>query len=47
LKGFGEKTEAKILEGITFLESAGDRILQSRARTLVGPIIEAVRAHPA
>jgi DNA polymerase (family 10) len=47
LKGFGEKTEAKILEGITFLESAGDRILQSRARKLVEPILQAVRAHPA
>src|SRR4051794_16337805 len=35
LKGFGQKTEAKILEGITFIESAGDRILQSQARRLV------------
>src|ERR1700691_1132360 len=29
LKGFGEKTEAKILEGIAFVEKSGDRILQS------------------
>src|SRR5262245_33470152 len=47
LKGFGQKTEAKILEGITFIESAGDRILQSKARRLVAPMIQAVRSHPA
>jgi DNA polymerase (family X) len=46
LKGFGAKTEAKILEGIDFLESVGDRILQSTARRLIAPIIEAVRSHP-
>jgi DNA polymerase (family 10) len=46
LKGFGAKTEAKILEGIDFLESVGDRILQSTARRLVEPLIAAVRAHP-
>jgi DNA polymerase (family 10) len=46
LKGFGAKTEAKILEGITFVEAQGDRILQSTARGLVAPIFEAVRAHP-
>ncbi len=46
LKGFGDKTQAKILEGITFIESTGDRILQSRARRLVAPVIEAIRAHP-
>ena len=43
LKGFGAKTEAKILEGIAFVESVGDRILQSTARRLVAPIFEAVR----
>ncbi len=47
LKGFGEKTEAKILEGIAFVEKSGDRILQSHAFRLVTPIIEAVRKHPA
>jgi DNA polymerase (family X) len=47
LKGFGAKTEAKILEGIDFLESVGDRILQSTARRLIAPILEAVRNHPA
>ena len=46
LKGFGAKTEAKILEGIDFLESVGDRILQSTARRLVAPIFAAVRAQP-
>lgn len=46
LKGFGEKTQAKILEGITFIESTGDRVLLSTARRLVAPVIGAVRAHP-
>jgi DNA polymerase (family 10) len=46
LKGFGAKTEAKILEGIDFLESVGDRILQSTARRLIAPIFEAIRNHP-
>lgn len=46
LKGFGAKTEAKILEGISFIESVGDRILQSKARRLVAPILEAVCRHP-
>jgi DNA polymerase (family X) len=45
LKGFGEKTEAKIIEGIAFIEKSGDRILQSHALRLVTPIIEAVRDH--
>ena len=43
LKGFGAKTEAKILEGIAFVEKAGERILQSDALRLVAPILEAVR----
>jgi DNA polymerase (family 10) len=47
IKGFGEKTQEKILEGIAFLQTVGDRILQSQARRLVAPILEAVRAHPA
>src|SRR4051812_7102272 len=46
LKGFGAKAEAKILEGIRFVESVGDRILQVQARRLIAPILEAVRAHP-
>ncbi|WP_406696132.1 DNA polymerase/3'-5' exonuclease PolX [Singulisphaera sp. Ch08] len=46
LKGFGAKTEQKILDGISFVESVGDRILQSKARRLVAPIFDAVRQHP-
>jgi DNA polymerase (family X) len=46
IKGFGTKTEAKILEGIAFIEKAGERILQSDAIRLVTPILAAVRAHP-
>jgi DNA polymerase (family 10) len=46
LPGFGSKTEAKILEGIAFVEKSGERILQSDALRLVAPILAAVRAHP-
>lgn len=46
VKGFGAKTQAKIMEGIRFIESAGDRVLQSQARRLVTPILEALRNHP-
>jgi len=46
LKGFGAKMEAKILEGIAFVEKAGERILQSDALRLVAPILQAVRDHP-
>ena len=45
LKGFGGKTQENILKGITFLESAGDRVLQSTALELALPILEEVRAH--
>lgn len=45
LKGFGEKTQANILEGIKFVESAGDRILLNQAHELVEPIFEALRNH--
>jgi DNA polymerase (family 10) len=44
LKGFGAKTQAKILEGIAFVESAGDRILLNHARDLVEPIFESIKA---
>jgi DNA polymerase (family 10) len=44
LKGFGAKTQARILEGISFLESTGERILQSKARRLATPVLERVRA---
>jgi DNA polymerase (family 10) len=46
LKGFGAKTEANILEGITFLEKTGGRILQSEALAIVAPIFERIRDHP-
>jgi DNA polymerase (family 10) len=46
LKGFGDKTQAKILEGIAFVEKAGERILQSTARRLADPILAAIRAQP-
>jgi DNA polymerase (family 10) len=45
LKGFGAKTEAKILEGIAFVEKVGERILQSDAVRLVAPIYKAVSEH--
>ncbi len=44
VSGFGAKTEAKILDGITFIEKSGDRVLQSTARRLVTPIYEAIKA---
>jgi len=46
LKGFGEKTQAKILEGIAFVEKSGERILQSNALRLADPILAAIRAQP-
>ncbi len=46
MKGFGEKTQAKILEGISFVEKAGERILQSTALRLVAPILAHLKAHP-
>jgi DNA polymerase (family 10) len=45
LKGFGEKTEVKILEGIAFVEKSGGRILLSHALRLVAPIFEAIQNH--
>lgn len=46
LKGFGAKTQTKILEGLDFLDTAGTRMMQSTARRLVAPIFEAVSNHP-
>ncbi|WP_435016807.1 DNA polymerase/3'-5' exonuclease PolX [Tundrisphaera sp. TA3] len=46
LKGFGAKTEAKILEGIDFIESVGDRFLASTARRLIEPLLRVVREDP-
>ncbi|MDX2037654.1 MAG: DNA polymerase/3'-5' exonuclease PolX [Isosphaeraceae bacterium] len=47
LKGFGAKTQTKILEGIAFIESVGERILLDRARELAEPLLAAIRSHPA
>src|SRR3954469_5361504 len=38
LKGFGEKTQKAILEGICFAETAGVRLLGAEADTLVAPV---------
>jgi DNA polymerase (family 10) len=46
LKGFGAKTEANILEGIAFLETTGNRVLQHEALALVAPVYERIRDHP-
>src|SRR4051794_35101025 len=45
VKGFGEKTETKIIEGLAFIKKTGDRILQSKARRLALPVLEAIRNH--
>lgn len=46
VKGFGAKTAANILEGISFIETSGDRILQHEALALATPILEWLRARP-
>lgn len=46
LKGFGEKTAARIAEGIAFLESAGERIRLHTATRLAAPLVEALRGLP-
>lgn len=45
LKGFGARTQDNILKGLAFLETAGDRVLQSTAMELALPIVEAIRTH--
>ena len=45
MKGFGEKTQANILAGISFVEKSSERILQSTARRLVAPIVEQLKSH--
>lgn len=47
IKGFGTKTQAKILEGLEFLDKAGSRMLQSTARRLAAPMLAAALEHPA
>jgi DNA polymerase (family 10) len=46
VKGFGPKTQAKILEGIAFVERSRDQVLQSTARRLVAPLVEALARAP-
>jgi len=41
IKGFGAKTQTKILEGLEFLDKAGSRMLQSTARRLAAPMLAA------
>jgi DNA polymerase (family X) len=46
LDGFGEKTQAKILEGIAFRRQYATRHLLSDALTAAGPVLETLRSHP-
>jgi DNA polymerase (family 10) len=46
LPGFGEKTQAKILEGIRFRRTYASRHLLSDALTVAEPILESLRGHP-
>jgi len=46
IKGFGAKTQTKILEGLEFLDKTGTRMLQSTARRLAAPMLAAAVEHP-
>ena len=46
LDGFGEKSQAKILEGIKFRREHSTRHLLSRAARVAEPLLEALREHP-
>src|SRR6185436_11056629 len=46
LDGFGEKTQAKILEGIQFRRTYASRHLLCDAVVVSEPMLEALRAHP-
>jgi DNA polymerase (family X) len=46
LDGFGEKTQAKIIEGINFRRQYSSRHLLSDALLAAEPILESLRAHP-
>jgi DNA polymerase (family X) len=46
IKGFGDKTQTKILEGIAFLDKAGKRFLLPEAEGLAERLLERVRAVP-
>ena len=46
LDGFGEKTQAKIIEGIKFRASYASRHLLSTALVIADPILDNLRLHP-
>ena len=46
LEGFGEKTQAKILEGIQFKRTYAARHLLSDALAMAEPLLESLRGHP-
>jgi DNA polymerase (family 10) len=46
LKGFGEKTQQKILEGIDFLDQAGERVRIDQALPLALNMVEQLRSCP-
>ncbi len=46
LKGFGEKTQTKILEGIAFLDVVGNRVRIDKAIALGEALLEQIRAFP-
>lgn len=44
LKGFGEKTQAKILEGLAFVEQSSQRVRLDQALAVAEPLVAAIRA---
>src|SRR5207302_2788047 len=46
LKGFGAKTQQKILEGIDFLSQAGQRVRLDQALDLAAELLEGLRSCP-
>ena len=46
LKGFGEKTQAKIIEGLAFIDLLGGRLRLDQAETLAGLVLDQVRQFP-
>jgi len=46
MKGFGAKTQAKILEGIAFMDKVGNRFLLPDAEVIGNKLLELVRAVP-
>lgn len=46
LDGFGEKTQARILEGIQFRQTHASRHLLSHALIVAEPVLDSLRGHP-